>query len=78
MSKGGGKVAVKWSLNYERDHFHVFHGELLMCAHHTAIYRIEDGAYIDGPFQDARLTRIALARAAGTLYVAADGIAADG
>jgi nitrite reductase/ring-hydroxylating ferredoxin subunit len=65
-------------LNYEPDHFHVFDGELLMCAHHTAIYRIEDGACIDGPCQGARLTPIALARDAGTLYLAADGIAVDG
>jgi nitrite reductase/ring-hydroxylating ferredoxin subunit len=58
-------------LNYEPDRFHVFDGDLLMCAHHTAIYRIADGACIDGPCQGARLTSIALQHDAGSVYIAA-------
>lgn len=45
-------------LNYEPDRFHVFGDDLLMCAHHTAIYRIEDGVCIDGPCVGASLTAI--------------------
>jgi nitrite reductase/ring-hydroxylating ferredoxin subunit len=59
-------------LNYEPDRFHVFAGDLLMCAHHTAIYRIADGACIDGPCHGARLTSIALLHQAGSLYISAD------
>src|ERR1700693_2876155 len=65
-------------LNYEPDHFHVFDGELLMCAHHSAISRIEDGSCIDGPCQGAMLTPIALQHDGGTLYVDAAGIAVGG
>jgi nitrite reductase/ring-hydroxylating ferredoxin subunit len=59
-------------LNYEPDRFHVFDGDLLMCAHHTAIYRIADGACIDGPCDGARLTPIALTHEADALYIGAD------
>ena len=31
-------------LNYEPDLFHLLDGGVLMCAHHTAMFRIEDGA----------------------------------
>jgi nitrite reductase/ring-hydroxylating ferredoxin subunit len=64
-------------LNYEPDRFHIFDGELLMCAHHTAIYRIADGRCMDGPCDGARLTPIALSHEAEELYIAAD-TAVDG
>lgn len=57
-------------LNYEPDRFHVFDGELLMCAHHTAIYRIEDGACIDGPCAGARLTTIPVTLDSGVIEIA--------
>jgi len=47
-------------LNYEPDLFHLLDGGVLMCAHHTAMFRIEDGACIDGPCAGASLTSIAL------------------
>jgi len=47
-------------LNYEPDLFHLLDGGILMCAHHTAMFRIEDGACIDGPCTGASLTPIAL------------------
>jgi len=47
-------------LNYEPDLFHLLDGGVLMCAHHTAMFRIEDGACIDGPCAGANLTPIAL------------------
>jgi len=47
-------------LNYEPDLFHLLEGGVLMCAHHTAMFRLEDGACIDGPCAGANLTPIAL------------------
>jgi nitrite reductase/ring-hydroxylating ferredoxin subunit len=49
-------------LNFELDTFHVFDGEVLMCAHHTAMFRVEDGHCYDGPCQGARLTALPLQR----------------
>ena len=45
-------------LNYEPDLFHVLDGEVLMCAHHGAMYRIETGECFDGPCAGARLSAI--------------------
>jgi len=44
-------------LNFEPNRFYVFDGEL-MCAHHTAMFRLEDGECFDGPCLGARLTAI--------------------
>jgi len=49
-------------LNYEPGLFHVFDGEILMCAHHTAMFRVEDGYCYDGPCQGAKLDAIPLQR----------------
>jgi nitrite reductase/ring-hydroxylating ferredoxin subunit len=48
------------ALNYEPDKFYVLEGEVLMCAHHVAMFRLEDGECFDGPCQGARLTSIAI------------------
>jgi nitrite reductase/ring-hydroxylating ferredoxin subunit len=45
-------------LNYEPDKFHTFDSELLMCAHHIAMFRLEDGYCYEGPCQGSRLTAI--------------------
>jgi nitrite reductase/ring-hydroxylating ferredoxin subunit len=57
-------------LNYEPNLFHILDDALLMCAHHTAMFRIEDGACFDGPCAGARLTPVDLGFDAGGLYVA--------
>ena len=57
-------------LNYEPDRFHVFDGDLLMCAHHTAIYRIVDGVCIDGPCVGATLTAIPVTQSTGEIEIA--------
>lgn len=36
-------------LNFEPDVFCTYNGEILMCAHHSAMFRFEDGQCIDGP-----------------------------
>jgi nitrite reductase/ring-hydroxylating ferredoxin subunit len=48
-------------LNYEPELFHILEGGVLMCAHHTAMFHLEDGECFDGPCMGARLTPIRLA-----------------
>ena len=40
--------------------FWAYDAELLMCAHHSAMFRFEDGLCIDGPCQGAALTPVAI------------------
>jgi nitrite reductase/ring-hydroxylating ferredoxin subunit len=62
-------------LNYEPGLFHILGGGVLMCAHHTAMFRIEDGDCIDGPCAGARLTPVAVGLDSNGWYVAEDGSA---
>ena len=48
-------------LNYEPDVFHVYDGDVLMCAHHGAMYRIADGYCFDGPCEGASLAPVPVA-----------------
>lgn len=57
-------------LNYEPDCFHVFGGDLLMCAHHTAIFRLSDGRCVDGPCTGGQLTAIAISNEGGEIRIA--------
>ncbi|PRX36938.1 nitrite reductase/ring-hydroxylating ferredoxin subunit [Paraburkholderia sp. BL18I3N2] len=45
-------------LNYEPNTFWAYDAELLMCAHHSAMFRFEDGACVDGPCEGASLTPV--------------------
>jgi nitrite reductase/ring-hydroxylating ferredoxin subunit len=45
-------------LNYEPNTFWAYGSELIMCAHHSAMFRFEDGACVDGPCLGARLTAV--------------------
>jgi nitrite reductase/ring-hydroxylating ferredoxin subunit len=45
-------------LNYEPDVFHVFDGEVLMCAHHTAMFHVDSGICFDGPCAGAALMAV--------------------
>src|SRR5271170_7088908 len=42
-------------LNYEPGVFFTYERELLMCAHHSAMFRFEDGFCVDGPCQGSWL-----------------------
>lgn len=42
-------------LNYEPNTFWTYDSELIMCAHHSAMFRFEDGVCIDGPCKGAVL-----------------------
>ena len=57
-------------LNYEPDRFHIFDGDMLMCAHHTAIYRLTDGKCVDGPCSGGQLTAIPIATNSGYVTIA--------
>lgn len=47
-------------LNYEPDTFWTYESQVVMCAHHSAMFRFEDGLCIDGPCSGARLTPVAI------------------
>ncbi|MGA7812726.1 Rieske (2Fe-2S) protein [Caballeronia sp.] len=47
-------------LNYEVNTFCTYDAQILMCAHHSAMFRFEDGVCIDGPCQGSALTAIAV------------------
>ena len=56
-------------LNYEPDMFHIFDGEDLMCAHHTAMFKIATGECFDGPCAGAKLTAVPVAVEGSTVVV---------
>jgi nitrite reductase/ring-hydroxylating ferredoxin subunit len=56
-------------LNYEPNTFWAYDAELLMCAHHSAMFRFEDGVCIDGPCQGASLTPVAIRIEAGHVFI---------
>jgi nitrite reductase/ring-hydroxylating ferredoxin subunit len=58
------------ALNYEPDKFHVLDGEVLMCAHHVAMFRLVDGECFDGPCQGSRLTSVAIQNRDGQVWIA--------
>jgi nitrite reductase/ring-hydroxylating ferredoxin subunit len=47
-------------LNYEPNVFWAYDAQLLMCAHHSAMFRFEDGVCVDGPCDGAALTPVAI------------------
>jgi nitrite reductase/ring-hydroxylating ferredoxin subunit len=47
-------------LNYEPRTFWTYEAKLVMCAHHSAMFRFEDGVCVDGPCEGAALTPVAI------------------
>ncbi|MGU7782172.1 Rieske (2Fe-2S) protein [Burkholderia sp. PU8-34] len=45
-------------LNYEPGTFWTYDAQWLMCAHHSAMFRFEDGICVDGPCEGAALTAV--------------------
>lgn len=45
-------------LNYEPDEFHILDEDVLMCAHHGAMFHIATGECFDGPCERSSLTAI--------------------
>lgn len=57
-------------LDYQPGTFSTYQGQLLMCAHHSAMFRFADGHCIDGPCQGARLDSVAVYQQDGQLWLA--------
>ena len=47
-------------LDYEPGDVLTYDGQVLMCAHHSALFRFEDGLCIEGPCAGAALTPVAI------------------
>jgi len=47
-----------------------YHGKVLMCAHHSALFRFEDGLCVDGPCLGHRLSAVAVRVVEGRIVLA--------
>ena len=56
-------------LNYDPDVFYVMDGDLLMCAHHGATFRISDGQCVDGPCEGGRLQPVPVSVKSGAVVI---------
>jgi nitrite reductase/ring-hydroxylating ferredoxin subunit len=56
-------------LNYEPQSFHTYDGETVMCAHHSAMFRFEDGFCFDGPCAGASLDPLAIVCRDGRIHL---------
>ncbi|BAN48909.1 Rieske (2Fe-2S) protein [Metapseudomonas resinovorans] len=45
-------------LDYRPGEFSTYRGQVLMCAHHSALFRFEDGHCIEGPCAGSRLEAV--------------------
>lgn len=45
-------------LDYRPGEFCTYRGQVLMCAHHSAMFRFEDGHCIEGPCEGSRLEAV--------------------
>jgi nitrite reductase/ring-hydroxylating ferredoxin subunit len=57
-------------LDYQPGSFSTYQTQLLMCAHHGAMFRFEDGHCIDGPCKDAHLDSVLVYQQDGLLWLA--------
>lgn len=57
-------------LDYQPGTFSTYQGQLLMCAHHAAMFRFADGHCIDGPCAGAHLDSVAVCVRDGQLWLA--------
>ena len=56
-------------LNYEPNTFWTYDAEWVMCAHHSAMFRFEDGACVDGPCEGAALTPVVIRIERGQVFI---------
>lgn len=45
-------------LDYRPGEFSTYRSQVLMCAHHSALFRFEDGQCIEGPCEGSRLDAV--------------------
>jgi nitrite reductase/ring-hydroxylating ferredoxin subunit len=55
-------------LNYEPGVFWVYDDSTLMCAHHSAMFHLENGLCFDGPCLGASLHRLAVEQRDGAIW----------
>jgi nitrite reductase/ring-hydroxylating ferredoxin subunit len=60
-------------LDFEPGEFATYDGEVLTCAHHSALFRYEDGYCIEGPCQGQQLDSVALRVESSKVFLAEDG-----
>lgn len=56
-------------LDYRPQEFCTYRGRFLMCAHHSAVFRFEDGHCIDGPCKGASLEPVTVENVAGRVVM---------
>lgn len=59
-------------LDFHPGEFCTYGGALLMCAHHSAMFRFDDGLCVDGPCTGARLDALPVCVQEGSLWLRAD------
>lgn len=57
------------ALDYQPGSFSTYGNQLLMCAHHGAMFRFEDGRCIDGPCEGAHLDSVPVYEQDGVLWL---------
>jgi nitrite reductase/ring-hydroxylating ferredoxin subunit len=57
-------------LDYQPGSFSTYRTRLLMCAHHGAMFRFEDGHCIDGPCEGGHLDSVSVYQQDGLLWLA--------
>nr|WP_100549912.1 MULTISPECIES: Rieske 2Fe-2S domain-containing protein [unclassified Pseudomonas] len=57
-------------LDYQPGLFCTYRNQLLMCAHHGAMFRFDNGDCIDGPCEGARLDSVRAYQQDGSLWLA--------
>ena len=60
-------------LDFEPGQFATYEGAILMCAHHSAMFRYEDGLCIDGPCAGHRLDPVEVQVLGDTVHMAGSG-----
>ncbi|WP_019673634.1 Rieske (2Fe-2S) protein [Psychrobacter lutiphocae] len=56
-------------LDYKKGKFHTYKNEVVMCAHHSAMFNITTGECIDGPCMGHSLTSIAIQIVDGEVFL---------
>lgn len=63
-------------LDFHPGEFCTYGGALLMCAHHSAMFRFDDGVCVDGPCAGASLSALPVEIRQGSLWLSANASSA--
>ena len=56
-------------LNFKPQHFLTMDGEFVVCAHHTAFFRFDDGICVEGPCNGERLLKVPVRNEGGEVFI---------